>query len=60
MTENISELLPINSPMEEPTKEQKDEAIRKFGRNLVIGCIAAFVLYIAIYKLRLLDNFLAL
>ncbi len=46
--------------MEEPTKEQKDEAIRKFGRNLVIGCIAAFILYLVIYKLRLLDNFLAL
>ena len=46
--------------MEEPTKEQKDEAIRKFFRNLVIGCIAAFILYIVIYKLRLLDNFFVL
>ena len=46
--------------MEEPTKEQKDEAIKKFGRNLVIGCIAAFMLYIVIYKLRLLDSFLPL
>jgi len=46
--------------MEEPTKEQKDEAIKKFGRNLVIGCIGAFMLYIVIYKLRLLDSFLPL
>jgi hypothetical protein len=46
--------------MEEPTKEQKDEAIKKFGRNLVIGCIAAFILYIVIYRLRLLDSFLPL
>jgi len=46
--------------VEEPTKEQKDEAIKKFGRNLVIGCIAAFMLYIVIYKLRLLDSFLPL
>ena len=46
--------------MEEPTKEQKDEAIKKFGRNLVIGCIAAVILYLVIYKLRLLDEFLPL
>ena len=46
--------------MEEPTKEQKDEAIKKFGRNLVIGGIAALILYLVIYKLRLLDDFLPL
>jgi hypothetical protein len=45
--------------MEEPTKEQKEAAIRKFARNLVFGCIAAFILYIVIYKLRLLDGFLS-
>ena len=46
--------------LEEPTKEQKDEAIRKFGRNLVLGCSAAFILYIVIYKMRLLDSVLSL
>ncbi len=46
--------------MEEPTKQQKDEAIKKFVMNLVIGSIGAFILYIVIYKLRLLDNFLSL
>jgi hypothetical protein len=46
--------------MDEPTKEQKEEAIKKFGRNPVIGCIAALILYLVIYKLRLLDGFLPL
>lgn len=46
--------------MREPTEKEKEEAIRKFSRNLVLGCIAAFILYILIYKMRLLDGFLSL
>lgn len=46
--------------MEEVTKEHKEAALKRFGRNLVIGCIVAFILYIVVYKLRLLDGFLNL
>jgi len=59
-TDELNNLLLNNNPHGRTNKGTKDKAIKKFGRNLVIGCIAAFILYIVIYRLRLLDSFLPL